>query len=433
MMSTKLMKTLMVAAVAASITPAEAKDTVVGLSPFGTPEVKLAEIKAVSNHLMETLKPGETGWVVDAYNQVQIAQITISTDPRKSKTLQRRLRNAPAFFANMKAFADASEVPLGEPFDGQIDFPGFMRNVGSNYPAKSSRDLILYAASPLNHDPRSPALSMKDGAIPDDASIAASRAENVYGAVGEANLLDYYTLHWGTNGAGWSLNDRHAHNLRRFVALSAAARGGVLATFAPEPEAALRNARSGISDPVGAYDFKPGDQPTMVTYQRVETALDIDAPGSIYQRALSERVAGVDELRQARNVEIAIRWTCDCDFDLAIKPAGAEPISFRNPQTPLGTLFKDFTSSADLDLGWETVSLPALDLTSAVVAINLYRGRPGTEVELRIAIGKETWGRSFVIQGGANGGAGFETTMQTGTPATTAWITVDPRFVTGGV
>ncbi|MEM1150493.1 MAG: hypothetical protein AAGI03_08030 [Pseudomonadota bacterium] len=207
-MLTNLLKSIVVA-VALVAGSATAKETVVAISPFGTPAAKLAEVKAVGMHLMTVLKPGETGRVIDAYSLRQVAEITISTDPDKSKTLRRRMRAAPEFFADTKRFADAAVMPEGENFLGQIDFPGLLRMVGSSYPAEQPRDLIIYGASPLTHDPRMPGLSMAAGAVPDDASIAASRSENVYGAAGEAALLKNYTVHWGTNGAGWATNDVH--------------------------------------------------------------------------------------------------------------------------------------------------------------------------------------------------------------------------------
>ncbi|MEM9098689.1 MAG: hypothetical protein AAGC79_09205 [Pseudomonadota bacterium] len=425
-------RTLAALAVAAAITdPAIGKETLIGVSPFGTPEAKLAEVKAIANHLLAVLEPGETGWVVNAYDQSQIAEITISTDPKKSESLQRRMRNAPEFFAGLKRFAEAAIVPTGENFAGQIDLPGFLRNVGANYPADRARDLILYNVSPLTHDPRSPHLSMKDGAVPDDASIAASRAVNVYGARGEEQLLTHYTVHWGANGLGWSQSDVHAYHIQLFLTHSVSKRGGKLVTFATDPATALRNGRAGISRPVTAAAFKPDDQPTMVTFPIGEVTTEVME--SIYERALSERVPSRVELTQARDVEIAIRWTCDCDFDLAIQLRGTDAISYRTPETPAGTLHKDFTSSEALELGWETVTLHGpLDLTTALIAINLYRGAPGAEVEIRIAVGAETWGRRYVIGSSADGGSGFAKTMRTGTPANGAWVMVDARALLGG-
>jgi len=203
-------------------------------------------------------------------------------------------------------------------------------------------------------------------------------------------------------------------------------------TFAPDSAAALRNARAGISRPVAAGAFKPDDQPNMVTFSVAEATTEVAE--SIYERALSERVPGVHELAEARDVEIAIRWTCDCDFDLAIQLRGTEAISYRVPETASGTLHKDFTSSEALELGWETVTLRGpVDLTTALIAINLYRGAPGAEVEVRIAIDQETWGQRYRIRRAADGGQGFTKTMRTGTPANGAWVVVDALSLMGGV
>ncbi|MEM8821053.1 MAG: hypothetical protein AAGE90_16245 [Pseudomonadota bacterium] len=432
----KVLKSAVAALAIGTAGAAEAKETVVGISPFGTAEEKLAEVKEVASHLLETLKPGETGWVVDAHSQALVAATTVSTEPKKSGTMQARMRADPKFFADLKRFADAARAAEGDHHPGQIDFPAFVRTIGTSFPAETERDLILFRVSPLTHDPREPGLSMAGGAVPDDAHIAAARATSVYGSADEAGLLQNYTVHWSTDGMGWSVSDRHAHFVQRFYALSVAKRGGMLATFSPDPQAALRNAKAGISAPIGSYTLKSDDAPTMILYGAAESATQTSAEmatQSIYARALSTRAPVHAELTDARDVEIAIRWQCDCDFDLAVRPADGETISYRNLETAFGRLFKDFTSSEDLDLGWETVSLPAVDLSTTTVAMNLFRGQPGAVVELRIAIGGETWGQRFTVTGNADGGDGFAATMRKGRPANAAWIVVDPKSLMEGV
>ncbi|MEM1150492.1 MAG: hypothetical protein AAGI03_08025 [Pseudomonadota bacterium] len=209
-------------------------------------------------------------------------------------------------------------------------------------------------------------------------------------------------------------------------------RSGVFATFASDPEAALRNAIAEQTRPIGAYDLKPDERPSMITYTIGPAEQATDA--SIYERPLTDRIPGPHELDAATDVQIAIRWSCDCDFDLAVQPVGGQAISYRQQHTAAGTLHKDFTSSAALELGWETVSLPGpLKLADAVVGINLFRGLPGAVVELRIAIGTETWGQSYTIPGPADGGGGFVDTVETRQPANPAWVIVDPGTMFGGV
>ncbi|MEM7427868.1 MAG: hypothetical protein AAF441_17375, partial [Pseudomonadota bacterium] len=119
-----------------------------------------------------------------------------------------------------------------------------------------------------------------------------------------------------------------------------------------------------------------------------------------------------------------------------VRPSGGEVISYRKPRTTAGTLFKDFTSSKDLNNGWETVALSggAVDLNRLTLAVNLYRGGGrNNSVELRIAVNGETWGRSFTIRGPADGGKGLLDTLRHLAPANPAWIVPDARKVVGKV
>lgn len=426
MRTIKHLAPLAVAAVAVVAAPVHAKEAVIGLSPFGTPEQKLEEIKAIAFHLASTVEPGERAWVIDAFSQEEVAVFAVPNDPERYKRIKSKMRANEAFFAKTKRFADAARLPEGEAFAGQINMPRLMRTIGANYPADTARDLIIYAASPLFDDPNIPGLTMKTGAVPDDAHIVASRANTVYGGQGEEDFLANYTVHWGALDAGFVRNDRHLHFMQRYYALAIAARGGVLTTFATNPETAILNAAAGLSAPVSKAALKPDDQPTMIFYHEIEAALEEASIGSIYERRLSDRTPTTAELTAAEDVEIAIRWACDCDFDLVVQPLGGAPISFRKLQTSQGKLFKDFTSSDALNRGWETVAMDGpIDLTQTLVAANLFRGPAGSEVELRVAIGGETWGWRFVLAGKADGGKGFATTVQRKAAANTAWTIAD--------
>ena len=436
MIRTQLLKFVILTLALIAAPLAAAKEAVIGVSPFGTAQEKLTDAKAIGVHLAAEVAPGETAYVVNAYTLEQIATFEVPNDPDRFKSVQSRMRANRAFFADMKRFADAARAPSSEHFPGQIDFPSFIRAIGANYPATEPRDLILYNVSPLTHDPRTPELSTKGGMVPNDAHITASRAASVYGADGEDQLLTNYTVHWGTNGADWSRADLHTYALQRVLALSISERGAVLATFATDPAAALRNAKAGLSKAVGTYTLKPGDQPAMVPYdaQALTPAPAIMADVPIYERTLSRRVPAPTEASRAENVEIAIRWSCVCDFDLAVQPRGGEAISFRKTNTPEGKLHKDFTTSEDLENGWETVSMPGpVNLRTLTLGINLFKG-PGTgaHVEFRIAIAGETWGRHYAVRGAPDGGRGFEQTLERNAPANAAWVVVNPVAILEG-
>lgn len=410
---------------------AHSREAVVVVSPVGSVEEKMAEIQAVALHLIDTVEPGEEAWIINGLTQEQIAHYALKDDPKRYENKRNRMRDNASLFRDLKEFAEAAIAPKEDIFHGKIDFPSTLRTINANYPANNARDLIFYGVSPFTHDPRHLSLSMLGGVIPDDDHFAASRADTPYGASGEGSFLQNYAVHWGMNGTGWSVSDRHAHFMARFIWFSVTSRGATLATFAPDPATALRNAKESIAERVGPFTPDLDGHRTMLHF-RPTAALDAgDTGGSIYERTLSQRAPELDELRAAQNVEIAIRWDCACDFDLAVQVWGDDPISFRAPRGVSGTLFKDFRSSASLNTAWETVALPGpVDLQALTVAVNQFSGvSGGTEAELRIAIDGETWGRKLSFAGPADQGAGFERTLSRRAPANSAWQVVHPADV----
>lgn len=426
----------------------DAREAIIGISPFGTVEEKTSEIKKLGAYVLETIVPGEKAVIVNAYDQSEIATFALPNDGKSYSSARAKQRANADFYRNTLAFAKAAITPSGEHFEGQIDISAFLRTVGQNYPTNTERDLILYDVSPVSDSSRDPAHSTKDGVVPSDAHIPASRADSPFGAAEQSGKLANYTVHWGLSDTSWIVSDRHAFYTERFMALSATARGATLATFAEDPDTALRNAKSGLSTPVGDFEldmdvpismihFRPTvidrtnnqADATTSTKTDVVSATTSDVPvshgnGTIYDRPLSERIPEVGEITNASNVEIAIRWICDCDFDLAVKPEDGEIISFRTPLKSGGRLFKDFTSSKSLNNGWETVALSGeVNLQKVLIAVNLFRGWGGTKkVELRVAINGETWGKRFGIPGRADNGDGFQKTLNNGQPANPSWI-----------
>ena len=424
---------------AASFTsfPSIAKESIVGLSPIGTPEQKLAEIRAIGTYLAETTNAGETSVVVNALDQSEIARFIVPDDTERYDNPRSKMRANRPFFRDTKVFAETATAPSDENFAGQIDLPAFLRTVGLNYPAKNPRDLILYGVSPVTHYVLDPGHSMLDGVLPDHDHVAASRGNSPYGTAEQTGKLTNYTLHWGMRDTDWAVSDRHQHFMEEYISLSASVRGATLSTLAATPDTALRNAKAGIDASIGDYTLAPDGTLEMIHFRPKPAEQSHDTSIPIYERVLSDRVPERGELSAAQGVELAIRWECGCDFDLAVKPHGGAIISFREPQSADGRLYKDFTSSQDLNNGWETVALSgrngSVDLTQILVAINLFSGTGRNHsVELRIAIAGETWGKRFEIRGSANGGTGFEQTLSRGRPANNAWIVPDLAKLLGG-
>lgn len=430
--------TPIVAALAATtllVPAAWAKDTIVVISPFGTPEAKMAEMRAITTHFLKTVDPDEEAFVIDGLTQEQVAYYALPDDGKDYSSTKRRMRAVPSFFRDTKAFADAAQ-PASSPYHaGQINLAATLRTIARDYRLGSAQDLIFFAVSPITHDPRSEDFSMRGGAISNDAGIAASRFDWPYGAAEEAGRLSEITVHWGMNGDAWALNDRHAFAMEAYLANTFSVRGATLATLAPNPEDAVRSAARGLNDPIGLFAFTPDRPPMMMHYQPVVALPQALEDVPIYERTISDRVPSRAEIHQAQNVEIAISWDCACDFDIVVRPKNGEPISFRNTRTDAGTLFKDYTSAGDLNNGWETVQLGGpVDLSQALVAVNLYHAaRPPSEVELRVAIDGETWSEVLTISGPADRGAGFADVIRSGAPANRAWTVTTAGKVMGAL
>lgn len=405
----------------------QAKETVFVVSPFATADAKDIQMRAIGAFLAQTTEPGETSYVLDGWSQETIARFIVPDDSARYSRSSSRMRANPAFFKDMKAFAETPPPAANNPHSGQVDWPAVFRRVGRDFAANDPRDLIFYDASPVYHDARSPEFSMRGGVLFTDAHLESSRDTTPFGAQGQSTYLSNYTVHWGMADDAWIVSDRHGHHAERMMALSISARSGVLATFAKDGATALENAHSGTSRPVGDYHLNSDGRLSMIGFQ-----LQAEAPAvSIYDRVVSERAPALLELEHAQDVEIAIRWDCACDFDLAVKPAGGTTISFRSPSSAQGQLFKDFTSSSSLSNGWETIALAGpINLTRAVIAANLFSGTGGRG-EIRIAIADETWAAPFGVTGQANSGHGLDQTMTSGSPANMAWTVFAPAQIVG--
>jgi hypothetical protein len=405
------------AATTSLVPSVQAKESILVLSPFATGEAKQAQIRVIGQYLADTTEAGETSYVLDGWSQETMATFSVPDDGKRYARVSSRMRANPGFFRAMKSFADAAQPERGDQHLGQIVWPGVIRRIGRDFETKEPRDLIFFDVSPVYHDTRAPEVSMRDGRLFNDAHLALSRDVTPFGAQGQSDYLSNYTVHWGMAGGAWVVSDRHAHHAERIMALSVSTRDGTLATFATDGNTALENARAGKSRAVGDYQLNSDGRPMMFGFQAQAATPSV----SIYERPVSNRVPGLSEITQARAVEVAIRWECACDFDLAVKPEGGTPISFRTPTSEQGQLFKDFTSSAALNNGWETISLPGpIDLTRAVIAANLFSGRGGN-AELRLAIAGETWAMPISVTGPASGGLGYEQAMSSGRAANAAW------------
>jgi hypothetical protein len=366
--------------------------------------------------------------VIDGWNKRLIATFSVPDNPAY-KNPRAKLKANRAALRDLMEFAkpEGGGAPAGA-----LDLPGTLRFVGSSYPATTPRDLIIIGM-PLHQDPRSPSSDMTGGAVPNNDHVAASRASSSFGAADEKGRLGNYSLHFGAPNGDWVITERHAYAVEQYLALSVTLRGGKLMTFANNPATPFENAAAGTSLPIGGHEAALSGKLEMVTFAPEDTPL-----GSIYEREVTRERPSAATLRRAEQVEIGIRWDqCPvCDLDLMARPdPNAAVISYQNPVSTEGRLFKDFLRSPAQN-GFETIAFRVpVDLTKLQLAVNLYNGSPGKSGvtgEIRIAIGPRTWAGNFTIPADrGNGGAGRATTIKNGKPANEAWVVIDPLAITG--
>lgn len=406
----------------------EAKNTVIGLSPFGEPAKVRQNVDGLARYLATNVDPGETAHILDAHGLKLIGTFAVPnkaaySNPRAKVAVNKTVLRAMFEFA-ASARGDGDLV-------GRIDMPGLLRYVGTNYPANGKSDLIVLG-SPVHHDPRIATLSMRGARVPNDGHIKASRAQSPYGTAGLQNRLKGYRVLLGIPSMDWAATDRHAYFTQRFLSLMIAAQGGQLTTFTTDLGTLFQQAAKPLGGPLEAYSLTATDKLEMIAFKPETAAL------SIYERELSRQVPARSALRRAEQVEIGISWDCgDCDLDLFARPGlHGEVIFYGKPVTATGRLFKDYQQSPAITGGFETIAFAVpVDLTTLRLAINFYAGKVpqgGVTGEIRIAIGNHTWAKRFGIAANAgNKGKDANAVMKSGQASNKAWVVVDPVNITG--
>jgi len=185
-------------------TPVEAREFMVGLSPFQTPSAAKQQIKSVIGFLVETLEPGDRAWLFDAYFQTSLGQFSV---PNKSiyANPKAKLGANRQVVANLLKFAKEAREPKGRDQPSLMEavrLPQFLRFIGENYPTSTEIDVIVLG-NPLFDDPLDKDFSMAQYRIPGDGHFSHDRRATPFGLKGQSGLLTKRRVHLGFPDESW--------------------------------------------------------------------------------------------------------------------------------------------------------------------------------------------------------------------------------------
>ena len=418
----------------ALVSPAQGRELAIGFSPYTEPDVAQRQVKSVLQFLTETLKPGESALVFDAYRVRTLGTFTVPDNPayRHPKA---RLQANRQVVAALLAFAKDARTPQGhgEPgVIGAVRLPQALAFLGTNYPALKDADIVVFG-SPIYDDPSERQFTMRRLFIPGDGHLRKARGATPYGIKGQSSMLAGRRVHLGFPDDSWRQGDHHAYFVHRFWTLFIEGQGGKLSTFTDDLVTLFERVKTKAPAPSHEYKPEPSDKLEMIQLRPPTVELRT----SLYERPLSDAMVLPETLRRAKNVEVGITWECArCDLDLYSQSSPkAIALSYLHTLTPEGEYFRDWTSSPRTRNGYETLAYNVpIDLTALLLAVNFYSGDSpgGVNGELRISIDGETYAKTFHHPASkGNGGSGAGRTLNARRAVNEYWLLIDPLEVLG--
>lgn len=401
---------------------AQARDYAVALSPYGDKAAVKKQVMTVAQYLTENLQPGDTAILLNGDSLSTIGTFTVPDKPAYKHPKAKFAANKATIGALMQ-FADTAN---GAGNAGAVRLPQLLQHIAGNLAPADTMDVIVLSSSPLYHDSKDPAFSMSEGLIPSDGHLTAGRDKTPFAASDPA-LLAKLRVHIGTEGEGWAKSDLHRHFVQRFWTLYIEKQGGKLVTFTGDLPTLFQRVSTKSEAPVYDYKLEPSDKLEMIR-------LVVKTGQSIFERSVTTMALPADQAANAEGVELGISWDCQsCDVDIHARPYnGAETLFFGHSASKEGVYLKDYQVSPRTIKGYETIvfNVP-VDLRQLRIAVNFYEGQAqGVKGELRLSVNGATYAAPFTITAlSGNKGAGAETTIASGKPASSQWIVIEPLAV----
>ncbi|MDX2085745.1 MAG: hypothetical protein SFZ03_10210 [Candidatus Melainabacteria bacterium] len=414
----QFLMTLLTAGLMASLpTLAEAKQYVIGLSPYNPRPVAEAQTMTMARFLVETMKPGDTADVYNAYAMSRIAHFSVPNHPAYKHPKAIFQVNVKSIQA-LRQSAAASHAPSGKgqpAVQGAILQPQFLRMIGNNRRNAAPLDIIIIG-NPLYDEPQSKAFSMAGGNVPGTGHLKHSVATTVYG-IDNPKLLQNTRVHLIYSGS-WARHNQHQYHVHAFWNEFIRRQSGTLVSFGSDLNANLERVKTNSPAIPTRFDLPPSNRLDMFYY----------AP-PVLQKGFFETPAIQGEPPKTavlQNPALGIKWDCKgCDIDLYVRPARNAPVLYYAKTSSTAGKYNKDVINAPVN-GYETVNLIGdFPVKDTFIAVNFYGGSSpgGVRGEFRVQSGKQTYAKPFHITAGqGNAGVGREQTLQTGKPASPHWV-----------
>lgn len=381
------------AATTALMTPSQAANLAIALSPYGDLSSKKIEVVDFIMLAARTVEPSERA---DFLNGVTGGSIcTFDVPDRKAYSSEKAKLNVnKACAAKLLSFASnaSAERPAGT-----LNIPHLLRTIIQT----SDMDVIdalIISGSPIHDDPREPSTSMAQGDTPSDGHSLVSQGTSPFGMAGLEKGLKGTPVHMTAQDVDWELNSNHAFLVNRFWGVTMDFLDGPLVTFNQDRKKVSERLQRGVTAPAQMFERASSNKLEMIAAE-----MDHGRTVPIHERQLSTKPLSANEMRYAQDVQVGITWDCECDMDIYVQAgSGDQPLFYGNKRTQEGVFHRDFLSGKDLLNGLEYVSLNVpVNLEDMLIAVNFYGGeaQAGVEGEIRVSIGPRTYGMPFTISG----------------------------------
>lgn len=409
-------------------TIAHSRELIVGLSPNLERAESKEQVKAVIGFLLETLEPGDTARIYDAYHLKSLGTFEV---PNKEAYRHKKAKLA----VNKKAvrillqFADKAQYLDGTrpSVRGALRLPQFLRFLGENLSLAQETDLIILGSS-LYDIPEEKEFSMAEGHVPSDGHLQVPFGQSPFGMTANREVLRNLRVHLGHSTQDFMQGDHQKFFVKRFWTLFLEKQAGKLITFTSDLPTLFERVKNQVSTPKHDYELQPTTKLEMILYRPNA----VEKKVSIYDHPLSKKPVSLAALKNARNVEVSITWECkNCDLDLYARPnPKAKIIYFHYPETKEGRYIKDFRGSPQLSNSYETIIFhQPVDLTQLTLAINFYGGKVRDRVkgQFRILVDKKTFAQDFQIKAtSGNKGACIMETLKRQKATASQCLIIDP-------
>ena len=410
------------------------RNLIIGLSPYMEKTASKEQIKAVIRFLLETVEPGDTVRIYDAYQDFSLGTFAVPDKPAYRHQKAKLAVNKKVVKALLQ-FAEDVVKPGGKDLSsvtGAISLPQFLRFLGENLSFNGEMD-VLILGSPLYDRPSEQEFSMAKGHVPSDGHLQVSLGKSPFGMTGDYTLLQNFRVHMAYSQENRKQPNHHMFFVKRFWTLFLERQGGQLVTFTGDLPTLFQRLKEKAQAPKHDYDLRPTNKLEMILYRPMAVKKRV----SIYDRPLSARPVPIASTRKAKNVEVSITWDCKkCDLDLYARPnLHAETLYFRHTESNEGKYIKDFRGSPRSSNSFETIIFhKPIDLNKLVLAVNFFAGKVRKSVngEFRISVGNKTFGKNFQIKATrGNKGACINKTMSTRKATGLQCLFIDPMKVIG--